>query len=252
MLENPNSWDAFRKAGGFTGLLSLVTDMEGALSDPPKGDVWRMLGHQQILELLLLTLHILALTVHLHTVNAHHFETGGFYDKLAEALLQLGCFHTDCSETENWDEQRCSFPKTAVEKQTPGRSFFEFVELADASVTNPSITPQPHLPVTLKACIRLLFYLEQFAIGTFFPQEFKFGQESCDGWDEETESQQGLTAFEKEHPGPHSVLLGPVSQSIEGSSKSNTCVSPTENDYGYSFFLLKVSNVFLKIGILLN
>ncbi|XP_020565278.1 WD repeat- and FYVE domain-containing protein 4 isoform X3 [Oryzias latipes] len=233
VLENPNSWDAFRKAGGFTGLLSLVTDMEGALSDPPKGDVWRMLGHQQILELLLLTLHILALTVHLHTVNAHHFETGGFYDKLAEALLQLGCFHTDCPETENWDEQRCSFPKTAAEKQTPGRSFFEFVELADASVTNPSITPQPHLPVTLKACVRLLFYLEQFAIGTFFPQEFKFGQESCDGWDEETESQQGLTAFEKEHPGPHSVLLGPVSQSMEGSSKSNTCVSPTENDYGF-------------------
>uniref|UniRef100_H2LYT8 Alfy-like armadillo-like repeat domain-containing protein n=1 Tax=Oryzias latipes TaxID=8090 RepID=H2LYT8_ORYLA len=204
VLENPNSWDAFRKAGGFTGLLSLVTDMEGALSDPPKGDVWRMLGHQQILELLLLTLHILALTVHLHTVNAHHFETGGFYDKLAEALLQLGCFHTDCPETENWDEQRCSFPKTAAEKQTPGRSFFEFVELADASVTNPSITPQPHLPVTLKACVRLLFYLEQFAIGTFFPQEFKFGQESCDGWDEETESQQGLTIIV--HPGAVRII----------------------------------------------
>uniref|UniRef100_A0A3P9LMU3 DUF4704 domain-containing protein n=1 Tax=Oryzias latipes TaxID=8090 RepID=A0A3P9LMU3_ORYLA len=204
VLENPNSWDAFRKAGGFTGLLSLVTDMEGALSDPPKGDVWRMLGHQRILELLLLTLHILALTVHLHTVNAHHFETGGFYDKLAEALLQLGCFHTDCPETENWDEQRSSFPKTAVEKQTPGRSFFEFVELADASVTNPSITPQPHLPVTLKACIRLLFYLEQFATGTFFLQEFKFGQESCDGWDEETESQQGLTIIV--HPGAVRII----------------------------------------------
>uniref|UniRef100_A0A3B3B7H2 DUF4704 domain-containing protein n=1 Tax=Oryzias melastigma TaxID=30732 RepID=A0A3B3B7H2_ORYME len=186
VLENPNSWDAFRKAGGFTGLLSLVTDMEGALSDPPRGEVWRMLGHQQILDLLLLTLHILALTVHLHSVNAHHFETGGFYDKLAEALLQLGCFHTERPETENWDEQR-----------------------SDASVTNPSITSQPHLPVTLKACIRLLFYLEQFATGTFFPQEFKSGQECCDGCDEDAESQQGLTASEKEHPGLNSIIAHP-------------------------------------------
>uniref|UniRef100_A0A3Q3FIT5 Alfy-like armadillo-like repeat domain-containing protein n=1 Tax=Labrus bergylta TaxID=56723 RepID=A0A3Q3FIT5_9LABR len=103
VLENPNSWDAFRRAGGFTGLLSLVIDMEGALSHPPQGEVWKSLGHQPLLDLLLLTLHILASAVHLHIVNSHHFETGGFFERLADALLQLGCFHTDSPENETFD-----------------------------------------------------------------------------------------------------------------------------------------------------
>lgn len=182
VLDSPNSWDAFRKAGGFTGLLSLVTDMEGALSDPPQGEPWKSLGHQLLLDLLLLILHILALAVHLHTVNAHHFETGGFYERLAEALLQLGCFYSEGPEKEKWDEEMVSCPKSVEDNQCCGKSFHQFVELAEAPAASPST--QPNLPFTLRTCIRLLSYLEQFATGTYSPQELHLGlepEDECDG-----------------------------------------------------------------------
>uniref|UniRef100_A0A3Q0T6I0 Uncharacterized protein n=1 Tax=Amphilophus citrinellus TaxID=61819 RepID=A0A3Q0T6I0_AMPCI len=198
VLESPNSWEAFRKAGGFTGLLSLVTDMEGALSDPPQGEVWKTLGHQLLLELLLLTLHILSMAVHLHTVNAHHFETGGFYEKLAEALLQLGCFHTEASENEKWVGEKCSCPRSAEDKQAPGKSFYQFVELAESPVApaSPSNTPQPNLPLTLRTCIKLLSFLDQFATGTYSPQEFSLRPEPEDGWEEDKRKLNGTAGYE--------------------------------------------------------
>ncbi|XP_033955876.1 WD repeat- and FYVE domain-containing protein 4 isoform X1 [Pseudochaenichthys georgianus] len=186
VLESPNSWDAFRRAGGFTGLLSLVIDMEGALSDPPQGAVWKSLGHKLPLDLLLLTLHILALAVHLHTVNAHHFETGGFYERLSEALLQLGCFHTERPEKEKFDGEEGSFLKTAEDEQSSGKSFHQFVGLAKAPVapSSASTTQQPTLPVTLRTCLRLLSYLDQFATGTYSPLELHLElepDEGCEG-----------------------------------------------------------------------
>ena len=232
VLESPNTWDAFRKAGGFTGLLTLVTDMEGALSDPPKGDVWKTLGQKQLLELLLLTLHILALAVHLHTVNAHHFETGGLYERLAEALLQLGCFHTEGLEKEKWDGEWCSCPKTAEDNQSPGKSFLQFVEFAECSLTPtpPSITQQLNLPVSLRTCIRLLSHLDQFATGTYYPQELKFGQAPDDECDGDEEKLRGPTEYEGVYSGPPLVLSGSGQQSMEdrhGSSRSTAPSSPT-------------------------
>uniref|UniRef100_A0A4W6C776 WDFY family member 4 n=1 Tax=Lates calcarifer TaxID=8187 RepID=A0A4W6C776_LATCA len=208
VLESPNSWDAFRRAGGFSGLLSLVIDMEGALSDPPQGEVWKCLGHQQLLDLLLLALHIMALAVHLHTVNAHHFETGGFYEKLAEALLQLGCFHTESPENVMWDGEVGSCPRTAVDNQSPGKSFHQFVELAAAAETpsSPSTTLQPNLPVTLRTCIRLLSYLDQFATGTYTPQELNLGQEPEDGCDVDKEKLNGPTGHEGVFTCDHVIL----------------------------------------------
>ncbi|XP_026164856.1 WD repeat- and FYVE domain-containing protein 4 isoform X1 [Mastacembelus armatus] len=183
VLESPSSWDAFRRAGGFTGLLSLVIDMEGALSDPPQGEVWQAVGHQPLLDLILLALHILALAVHFHTVNAHHFEAGGFYERLAEALLHLGCFHTKDHETGEGDGEEGSCPKTA-ENKPPGKSFHQFVDLAQTpeAPCSPS-TKQPYLPVTLRTCIKLLSYLDQFATGTYSSQELNLGLEpehECD------------------------------------------------------------------------
>lgn len=176
MLENPNSWDAFRRAGGFTGLLSLVTDMEGALSHPPQGETWKSLGRQSLLDLLLLSLHTLTLAVHVHTVNAHHFETGGFYEKLSEALLQLGCFYT-AGPVKDFCLQ------TSEDNQSPGKSFHQFVELAEApeDTSSPSAAPHVNLPVTLRTCIRLLSYLDQFATGTYSPLELNVGLEPEDG-----------------------------------------------------------------------
>uniref|UniRef100_A0A8C5H2Y5 WDFY family member 4 n=1 Tax=Gouania willdenowi TaxID=441366 RepID=A0A8C5H2Y5_GOUWI len=157
VLESPNNWDAFRKAGGFTGLLSLIIDMEGALSDPPREETWKSLGYQPLVNLLLLTLHILALANHLHSVNAHYFEVGGFYERLAEALLQLGCFQP--VETEKWSaEEMWPCSNLTGNKQCPGLSFHQLVELAEQpeTPTSPSIQLQFHLPIALKTLSSLV------------------------------------------------------------------------------------------------
>ncbi|XP_030297212.1 WD repeat- and FYVE domain-containing protein 4 isoform X1 [Sparus aurata] len=217
VLESPNSWDAFRKAGGFTGLLSLVIDMEGALSDSPEGDAWKSLGHQSLLDLLLLTLHILALAVHLHTVNAHHFETGGFYERLGEALFQLGCFQSEIPEKERFDGEEGSCLKTGEDNQSPGKSFHQFVELAEAAevLSSPSTTPQPNLPVNLRTCVRLLSYLDQFATGTYSSLELHVGQEPEDGPNRDKEKLNGPAGPEGLYSGSPPVHLGSSLQSVE-------------------------------------
>lgn len=170
-MENPNSWDAFRRAGGFTGLLSLVTDMEGALCHPPQGEVWKTLGHQSLLDLLLLTIHILTLAVHVHTVNAHYFESGGFYARLAEALLQLGCFHAGAPEN-------CR--QALDDSRSPGKSFQQFVELAKAT-KDACAVPQISLPVPLRTCVHLLSSLDQFTTGTYSPHDINVEMEPVNG-----------------------------------------------------------------------
>ncbi|XP_023139483.2 WD repeat- and FYVE domain-containing protein 4 isoform X3 [Amphiprion ocellaris] len=240
VLESPNSWDAFRRAGGFTGLLSLVIDMEGALSDPPQGEAWKSVGHQPLLDLLLLTLHILALAVHLHTVNAHHFETGGFYERLAEALLQLGCFHTESLEKERWEGEKCFCPKAAEGNQppqSPGKSFHEFVELteAPAAPSSSSNTPQLHLPVTLRTCIRLLSYLDQFATGTYSSQQLNLGIETEDEHDGDKEKLNGRAGNEGS-PNVHSGSGPQYMEDKQGSSRSTTPTSLTpESQYSSKF-----------------
>ncbi|XP_053730843.1 WD repeat- and FYVE domain-containing protein 4 isoform X2 [Synchiropus splendidus] len=183
VLENPNSWDAFRRAGGFAGLLSLVVDMEGALADPPIDEVWKCHGHEALLDLLLLTLHILAVAVHHHTVNAHHFQTGGFYEKLAEALHQVGCFHSE--GLSKWAEEERCFSSHQEGQISSGKSFDQFVDLAEASKSqSPSgDDAHPELPQTLRTCIRLLSYLDQFATGMYSTHNFTYVQETegCDG-----------------------------------------------------------------------
>uniref|UniRef100_A0A9J8BGX1 WDFY family member 4 n=1 Tax=Cyprinus carpio carpio TaxID=630221 RepID=A0A9J8BGX1_CYPCA len=143
VLENPNSWNAFRTSGGFTGLLSIVVDMEGSLLEAPTGP-WASLSRQSLVELLLLTLHTLALVVHMHPVNGHFFHTTGVCEKLGDALMQLGCFQRGVPvETDN-ESSNC-------------RTFKEFVEAAKR--------PEPQLPPPLGDCVKLLGFLVQFATG---------------------------------------------------------------------------------------
>lgn len=235
VLESPNSWDAFRRAGGFTGMLSLVIDMEGALSEHPQVEVWKSVGHQPLLDLLLLTLHILALAVHLHTVNAHHFEAGGFYERLAEALLQLGCFHAGVPEEEICEEDAVSGPKTAEENQSPGKSFHQFVEFAEAPevLYCPSNPPQPNLPVALRTCIRLLSYLDKFATGTYSSLELNLGLDPENGCDKEKAN--GPAGHEGVFSGSPPVHTGPGLPSVEDTqgrprntapSISSVCTDP--------------------------
>lgn len=242
VLESPNSWEAFRRAGGFTGLLSLIIDLEGAFSDPPLGEVWKSLGHQPLLDLLLLGLHILALAVHLHPVNAHYFETDGFYERLAEALLQLGCFGAEGSEKEKWNEEEASCPKTATDSPSPGKSFQQFVDLAEVTEAPPSppTTPQTVLPVTLGTCIRLLSYLDQFATGAYSPTELTLGIEADDATDVDKEKLNGPSGHEGVYSGSPPVHFGssPQSSDTQGrtrgtaSSISTVC---TESQYRLAF-----------------
>lgn len=143
VLENPNSWNAFRTSGGFTGLLSIVVDMEGSLLEAPMGP-WTLLSRQSLVELLLLTLHTLALAVHVHPVNAHFFHTTGVCEKLGDAMLQLGCF------------QR-GVPMETDKENSDCRTFQQFVEAAER--------PEPQLPPPFGDCVKLLGFLEQFATG---------------------------------------------------------------------------------------
>ncbi|XP_056616257.1 WD repeat- and FYVE domain-containing protein 4 isoform X2 [Triplophysa dalaica] len=159
VLENPNTWNSFRTAGGFTGLLSIVVDMEGALLERPMG-VWAPLSRQSIVDLLLLTLHTIALAVHVHPVNNHFFNTTGLCEKLGEALLQLGCFQTGVHVETDKDASNC-------------RSFQQFVEMAER--------PEPQLPPPLRDCVKLLGFLEQFATGVSLVAD------SCAGLQENSE-----------------------------------------------------------------
>uniref|UniRef100_A0AAQ4PJK2 WDFY family member 4 n=1 Tax=Gasterosteus aculeatus aculeatus TaxID=481459 RepID=A0AAQ4PJK2_GASAC len=247
VLESPNSWDAFRRAGGFTGMLSLVIDMEGALSEHPQVEVWKSVGHQPLLDLLLLTLHILALAVHLHTVNAHHFEAGGFYERLAEALLQLGCFHAGVPEEEICEEDAVSGPKTAEENQSPGKSFHQFVEFAEAPevLYCPSNPLQPNLPVALRTCIRLLSYLDKFATGTYSSLELNLGLDPENGCDKEKAN--GPAGHEGVFSGSPPVHTGPGLPSVEDTqgrprntapSISSVCTDPEYRRFSCNHIIL--------------
>lgn len=143
VLDNPNTWNAFRTAGGFNGLLSIVVDMDGALLEQPMG-IWASLSRQSLVELLLLTLHTVTLAVHVHPVNSHFFHTTGLFEKLGEALLQLGCFQKGVPVEKDENDSHC-------------RSFQQFVEMVERLETQ--------LPPPLGDCVRLLGFLEQFATG---------------------------------------------------------------------------------------
>ncbi|XP_061914195.1 WD repeat- and FYVE domain-containing protein 4 isoform X3 [Entelurus aequoreus] len=222
VLQSPNSWDAFRRAGGFTGILSLVLDMEGALADPPRGEAWQSVERRPLLDLILLALHILASAVHLHVVNAHFFQTGGFYERLAEALLQLGCFHAESLERSRWEAEARCFVKTAEDHQPLGKSFYQFVELAEEVPAGPS-SPSVHLPVTLRTCIRLLSYLDYFATGHCSPLDFNFGLEPENGFDRdimEINSSTGHKGVRSASPPVHMGHVQPPLEDMQGKYRS--------------------------------
>lgn len=158
VLDNPNSWNAFRTAGGFTSLLSMLMDMEGSLLQQPEG-VWASLSRQGLMELLLLTLSTMAMALHLHPVNAHFFHITKLYERLAEALLQIGCF----------------LGGTPVDLETPKdhRTFQDFLKLTESSGSP--------LPAPLQDCIRVLDFLEQFGTGIIMAVDL------CDELRESTE-----------------------------------------------------------------
>ncbi|KAI1894299.1 hypothetical protein AGOR_G00114390 [Albula goreensis] len=189
VLESPNSWNAFRTAGGFNGLLSLLVDMEGALREPPAG-VWASLCPNRVRNLILLCFHTIALAVHLHPVNAHFFHTTGHFQKMADALLQLGCFHEGEPEAPVVTDGRGADGEGSDRWRT-------FYLLADAA-ENPGV----RMPMPLRNCLRLLCFLDQFAMGTLVTMDFPARREETSELPESME--------EHTHPAPEEDFQGRI------------------------------------------
>ncbi|XP_053164921.1 WD repeat- and FYVE domain-containing protein 4-like [Hemicordylus capensis] len=90
-LENPKGRSAFRTSSGFHGLLSILSDMEGALQDPPSG-LWASFDYCHTMELILCLLQAIAAALYLDPVNSYYFQKNGLFEKMAEDLGLLGCF----------------------------------------------------------------------------------------------------------------------------------------------------------------
>ncbi|NXD13811.1 WDFY4 protein, partial [Nothocercus nigrocapillus] len=150
ILDSPKSHSAFRTCSGFNGLLSLLSDMEGALQDPPSG-LWATVGNNCILELVFYTLQGITAALHLDPVNSNFFQKNGLFEKMAEDLGTLGCFWTQ-------GEQQIH---PGLEKT---RTFAEFLDAAFCS-------SEP-FPRWLKNCIWILNFLDHMVKGTLHLESY--------------------------------------------------------------------------------
>ncbi|XP_051474966.1 WD repeat- and FYVE domain-containing protein 4 [Apus apus] len=150
ILESPRSHSAFRTCSGFNGLLSLLSDMEGALQDSPSG-LWSEIGQDCILELVFYTLQGITAALHLDPANSNFFQRNGLFEKMAEDLGSLGCF---------WTQGEWQIPLT-LEKT---RTFAEFLDAAFCS-------SEP-FPMWLKNCIQILNFLDHMVKGTLHLESY--------------------------------------------------------------------------------
>ncbi|NXL38769.1 WDFY4 protein, partial [Glaucidium brasilianum] len=176
VLESPKSHSAFRTCSGFNGLLSLLSDMEGALQDPPSG-LWTTVGQNCILELVFYTLQGITAALHLDPVNSNFFQRNGLFEKMSEDLGSLGCFWSQGE----W--QICpSLEKT--------RTFAEFLDAA--------IYSSEPFPMWLKNCIWILHFLDHMVKGTIHVESY-FKERKTEMGEASRDDQEGSQAQE-EHP----------------------------------------------------
>ncbi|NXN76147.1 WDFY4 protein, partial [Himantopus himantopus] len=176
ILESPKSHSAFRTCSGFNGLLSLLSDMEGALRDPPSG-LWATVGQNCILELVFYTLQGITAALHLDPVNSNFFQRNGLFEKMAEDLGSLGCF---------WTQGEWQMP-LSLEKT---RTFGEFLDAAFCS-------SEP-FPMWLKNCIWILNFLDHMVKGTLHLESY-FKERKPEVGEVSRDDQEGPQAQE-EHP----------------------------------------------------
>ncbi|XP_007478664.1 WD repeat- and FYVE domain-containing protein 4 isoform X2 [Monodelphis domestica] len=147
ILENPKGRSAFRTSSGFNGLLSLLSDMEGSLQDPPL-EIWAPITPSQAMELVLYTLCAMTAALHLDSVNRDFFRRNNLFEKLAEDLCLLGCFGTQ--------EQGKVLPQPFIIEKA--RTFAELL--------NAAFSPSEAFPSVLRSCLQILSFLDSMARGT--------------------------------------------------------------------------------------
>ncbi|KAK2523488.1 Wdfy4 [Columba guinea] len=176
ILESPKSHSAFRMCSGFNGLLSLLSDMEGALQDPPSG-LWATIGQNCILELVFYTLQGITAALHMDPVNSNFFQKNGLFEKMAEDLGSLGCF---------WTQGERQIP-LSLEKI---RTFAEFLDAAFYS-------SEP-FPMWLKNCIWILNFLDHMVKGTLHLESY-FKERKAEKGEASRDDEEGPQAKEQ-HP----------------------------------------------------
>ncbi|XP_048472141.1 WD repeat- and FYVE domain-containing protein 4 [Rhincodon typus] len=145
VLGMPKARAAFRTAGGFNALQSVLADMEGALCDPPSGN-WAAVDQNDIWDLIQTTLCTLTAAMYSDPVNSHFFRTQGQFDKMTEDLRLFGCFSGEGGPL------KCPLDTGAC------RKFEQFLSLAH----DPTEDNWP----SLRKCIKLFDFLDRMAKGT--------------------------------------------------------------------------------------
>ncbi|XP_011805748.1 PREDICTED: WD repeat- and FYVE domain-containing protein 4 [Colobus angolensis palliatus] len=147
ILETPKGRAAFRVSSGFNGLLSLLSDLEGSLQEPPL-QAWGAVSPRQTLELVLYTLCAVSAALHWDPVNDDFFRRNGLFEKLAEDLCLLGCF--GALEEEGALLRSCA--------DTKARTFVDLLGTAFSSSGS--------LPPRIQSCLQILGFLDSMASGT--------------------------------------------------------------------------------------
>ncbi|XP_024594813.1 WD repeat- and FYVE domain-containing protein 4 isoform X3 [Neophocaena asiaeorientalis asiaeorientalis] len=147
ILETPKGRAAFRVSSGFNGLLSLLSDLEGSLREPPL-QTWGAVSPSQTLDLVLHTLCAVSAALYLDPVNGDFFRRTGLFEKLAEDLCLLGCFgalEEEGAPPHSWED-------------TKARPFADLMSAAFSSASP--------LPPKIQSCLQILSFLDSMARGT--------------------------------------------------------------------------------------
>ncbi|XP_073935486.1 WD repeat- and FYVE domain-containing protein 4 isoform X3 [Castor canadensis] len=147
ILETPKGRAAFRVSSGFNGLLSLLSDLEGSLHEPPL-QMWGAVTPSQTLELVLHTLCAVSAALHLDPVNGDFFRRNGLFEKLAEDLCLLGCFGAP------------------EEEGAPPRSWSDTKVRPFADLLSSAFSTSCPFPSRIQSSLQILSFLDSMVSGT--------------------------------------------------------------------------------------
>ncbi|XP_075384037.1 WD repeat- and FYVE domain-containing protein 4 [Tenrec ecaudatus] len=152
ILGTPKGRAAFRISSGFNGLLSLLSDLEGSLQEPPL-QMWKAVSAAQILDLIFRTLSAVSAALHLDPVNSDFFWRNGLFERLAEALCVLGCFGA------------------LEEAGTPLQSWADTKPRPFADFQSAAFSFNSPFPSSLQSCLQILSFLDSMVSSSLHLQK---------------------------------------------------------------------------------